>query len=172
MSDDSTVRVTGLKELQKFLDELPAKLEQNVMAGALRAGAIVLQEQAKENLLSHGSIVHGALIESLKIGTSTRQGVVMAVVRTKLFYAKFVEYGTAAHVITGKNGGWLSFGGGFSRAVDHPGAVAKPFMRPALDTKATQATIAAAEYMKRRLQTKEGLDTAGIVIGEAPGDRK
>jgi hypothetical protein len=37
-------------------------------------------------------------------------------------------------------------------------------MRPALDQQAQAAVIATAEYMKNRLATKEGLDTADIVI--------
>jgi hypothetical protein len=38
-------------------------------------------------------------------------------------------------------------------------------MRPALDSKAKEATVATAEYMKKRI-TKEGLNASGVVIGE------
>ena len=37
-------------------------------------------------------------------------------------------------------------------------------MRPALDSQATRAVVAAGEYIKRRLATKHGLDTSGVMI--------
>ena len=62
------------------------------------------------------------------------------------------------------DGGALSFGGGALQHVDHPGARAQPFMRPALDARASDATVAAAQYMKERLATKHGLDTGDVEI--------
>ena len=43
----SSIRVTGLADLQKFLDTLPAKMETNIMRGALRALA---RERKKRGL--------------------------------------------------------------------------------------------------------------------------
>ena len=60
--------------------------------------------------------------------------------------------------------GLQSFLGVFSKKIEHPGARAKPFMRPALDAQATNAVIAAAEYMKKRLSDKHSLDTSHIMI--------
>jgi len=48
--------------------------------------------------------------------------------------------------------------------VQHPGSRPKPFMRPALDGRAQDAVVAAAQYMKRRLATKNGLDTSSVEI--------
>ncbi len=155
----SQFNVKGLSELQKFLDQLTVKLEKNIMRGALRAGAKTILTEAKANV----PVKSGELRDSLKIGTKSRAGKVTASVRTKLFYARFVEFGTAAHVIGGKNGGWLSFGGTFTKAVDHPGAKPYPFMRPALDGQAQNAVVATAEYIKRRL-TKEGLNASDVEI--------
>jgi len=156
------IHVTGLADLQKFLDQLPAKLERNVVRGALRAGAKLILAQA----IAKVPVKSSELRNSLKIGTRARGGTVTAAVRTKVFYAKFVEFGTKGHFITAKKGGWLSFGGIFAKSVWHPGIPKGPhaFMRPALDGQAQNAVIAAAEYMKRRLATKEGLDTSDIVI--------
>ena len=78
--------------------------------------------------------------------------------------APWVEYGTKPHTITAKPGKALAIGGMYVHAVDHPGARPHPFMRPALDSQAQPAVIAAAEYMKARLATKHGLDTAHIRI--------
>ena len=38
-------------------------------------------------------------------------------------------------------------------------------MRPAIDSQAQNAILAAGEYIKKRLSTKHGLDTAEIEIG-------
>ena len=159
----SDVNVKGLSELQKFLDQVPAKIERNVMRGALRAGMKVVLPVAKGNIHS----VSGDLAAGLRIGTRSRGGVVSSYIRTKGrhgFVAHWVEFGTAAHGILGKFGGSMFFGGIFTKSVDHPGARPHPFMRPALDSQAQPAVVAAAEYMKNRLATKEGLDTSAVLI--------
>ena len=185
------VHVKGLADLQKFLDQLPAKLEANVMRGGLRAGAKVIQFAAKQNVHS----VSGALARGIKISTGNRAGVVMARIKAtgeEAYIANFVEFGTAAHWISvresarpgrmTRRGRWKTFsistlnrmakkgslqiGGNFIGAsVLHPGARAKPFMRPALDAHARNAIVAIAEYIKKRLETKHGLDTSDVSIG-------
>lgn len=155
----SEIRVKGLSELQKFLDQLPAKLEANVMRSALRAGAKVIQAEAKANV----PVQSGELRKSIKVGTRLRKGKATASIRTKLFYARFVEFGTRAHAISG-DGGPLAFAGIYVRTVNHPGAKPHPFMRPALDSQAQNAVVATAEHIKKRLKTKHSLDTADIEI--------
>lgn len=155
--------VKGLAELQGFLDTLPVKVEKNILRGALRAGMRVVQPVARANVHS----VSGELARGLKISTSARGGRVMARLRATgkhAHIAKWVEFGTAAHAITAKIAGMLSFGGLFRRSIQHPGARPKPFMRPALEAQAGSAVVAAGEYMKRRL-TKQGLDASDISVG-------
>lgn len=155
--------VKGLAELQKFLDQLPAKLEANVMRSALRAGANIVKAQARQNV----PVKTGKLRDGLKVSTSSRRGVVTAKVKATgkhAYVANWIEYGTAAHAITAKKGGFLSFGGIFAKSVQHPGAAPKPFMRPALDSKAQEATIAVGEAIKKRLASKHGLDTSDVEI--------
>lgn len=41
------VQIHGLAELQRTLDQLPAKIEANVLRGALRAGANVIANEAR-----------------------------------------------------------------------------------------------------------------------------
>lgn len=154
--------VKGLKELQAFLDQLPAKMERNVIRGALRAGANVVKPAAQAGINS----VSGALAASLRVSVRARRGTVTAAVKTNLFYARFVEYGTRRHTIKASTGSALAFGGAMVWSVDHPGTAPHPFMRPALDTRAGAAVVAAGEYIKQRLATKHGLDTADIVIEE------
>jgi hypothetical protein len=73
-----------------------------------------------------------------------------------------VEGGTIAHIIRARRGAMILGGRGGPpvKEVQHPGARAKPFMRPALDTQARNAVERAAEYMRNRLRTKHGIDIA------------
>jgi HK97 gp10 family phage protein len=155
----SEIHIKGGRELQKFLDTLPARLEANIMRSALRQGAKVVLEEAKQNV----PVQDGKLRDSLKVSTRMRKGVATASVRSKLFYSRFVEYGTKPHTIAAKKGGWLSFGGFFAKSVEHPGATAKAFMRPALDSQAQEALNAVAQQIRKRL-TKEGLNTSDILL--------
>jgi len=74
--------IKGLSELNKFLQELPVKIERNVLRGALRAGAAKeLLPEAQANLMSAGAVRTGALIAGLKVGTRSRGGKVTAYVK-------------------------------------------------------------------------------------------
>lgn len=157
--------VKGLAELQKFLDTLPAKIEQNIMRSALRAGANVVKDEAKSNV----PVKSGLLRDGLKVSTRSRRGVVTASVKAggkHAYLARWIEYGTAAHKIVPKKAKSLFFGGVFAEAVDHPGSSPKPFLRPALDTQSQAALVAVGNAIKKRL-TKQGLAGAGDVEIEA-----
>lgn len=161
MSD--LVHVKGLKELAAMLQSLPSKLEANVLRSALRSGANVVKDEA----VRMAPAKSGLLRAGLKVSTSNRRGTVTAKVKATgkhAFIAPWIEYGVAAHKISGKKGGWLSFGGLFAKSVQHPGFAPKPFMRPALDSKAQAAVIAVGNAIKKRLSTKEGLNTSDINI--------
>lgn len=187
----SLENVKGLAQLQKLLDTLPAKLEANVMRGALRAGMKPVRAAAKSNVRR----VSGLLADGLKIGAriDRRSGNVTAYVVSRgahAYIAKFVEYGTRPHLIsvdesekpinarlTSRRGVLtrvsmrtvnrivLAIGNVFvGTKIHHPGAHAYPFMLPALDNQAAAAVGEAAAYMKKRLAKKEGLDTRGISL--------
>ena len=68
MASTSTVQVTGLKELDALLKTLPAKIEGNVMRGAMRASLKVIGDVAKTNLAANGTIKTGTLQKSIRIG--------------------------------------------------------------------------------------------------------
>lgn len=180
-----TRHIKGLSQLQKFLDEVPAKVERNIMRGALRAAANVTRDQARSNIASKS----GQLAAGLKVSTSARGGTVTASVRARGphgYIAHMVEFGTKPHFIhvqesergvnrrTGRplsmgtvNRRVLAIGATFiGPTVHHPGAAPHPFMRPAADQTATTGARAAAEYTKRRLATKHGLDTSGVDLGD------
>jgi HK97 gp10 family phage protein len=155
--------VKGLAELNKFLQELPVKVERNILRGALRAGMNQVKPVAERNAAKST----GLLAAGLKVGTRARGRIVMATVKATgphAYLAKWIEFGTKAHNIAAKKGGFLSFMNVFVKSVAHPGTKPHPFMRPALDQQANAAVFAAADYMRNRLATKHGIDTAGIVL--------
>jgi HK97 gp10 family phage protein len=192
------VHVKGLSDLQRFLDTLPAKMEQNVLRSALRQGANVIMAEAKQRV----SVVSGKLRDSIRVSVSARRGKVTASVRAGSrsskktvrekrgggvavdyndpFYAPWVEYGTAAHFIGVKYAKALVLrpnvraSSGFAKrlmragvlveGVHHPGARPRPFLRPAMDTKAQEALVAVGNAIKARLAVKHGLDTSGVEV--------
>lgn len=158
--------VKGLKELNAGLEELPEKLRRNVLRSALRAAAVVLRDEVKLN----APVKSGKLRDGVKVRTGLRPG--FAVASTYLsgkhaYLGPWMEYGVAAHKIMPKKGRVLAFAGVvIGTFVNHPGFGGKPFMRPALDSKAGAATVAAGNRLKQRL-TKAGINTPDIDIEEA-----
>lgn len=168
-------KVKGLRELQTLLDTLPDKLQKNVMRSALRKGAAVIHQDAKQrapvgdpnirNIQQYGGY-KGALRDSLRVSTGIKRGgIVTASVKAggkskrgaDVYYARWIEYGVAAHGV--KRGDK-----GVKTGTDlHPGFPPIPFMRPALDSKAYAATTAIAEHIKSRL-TQAGLNTEDIEL--------
>lgn len=130
------------------------------MRGALRAGAVVLRDAARQNI----NRVSGELAKSLTVSSRARAGEVTAKVYTRVFYARFVEFGTRPHRIEPKNRKALALANGvLVEGVDHPGARPHPFLRPALDTRAREAVVAVGERIKARL-TKAGIETPDVEI--------
>lgn len=182
----ANVTVSGLVELQTFMDQLAPKLERNVMRGALRAGINVIKAQAKatcpvgppsETGRKRYKLYAGALRDSIRSGVYAKGGRVTAYLRVggkvkktgaDVWYAHLIEYtGAVPHTIKAPVGKALTVGAGIKTVVevDHPGMKPRPFLRPAFDGRAQAAVVAAAEYMKKRLATKHGLDTVDIAIG-------
>lgn len=157
------IKINGLVELDKMLKELPAKIEANVIRGGLRAAAKVVLDEAKrlcpvEHPSTEGvkqGAVTGELQRSIRISGRMSKGRVTYQVRAgnaKAFYAHMVEYGTARHFIKPKGSRSALFFAGYAHGeVDHPGAKAKPFMRPAIDNKAREAVDTLSEYIVGRL---------------------
>ena len=144
------VTVSGLIDLQKMLDTLPAKIEANVMRGGLRAGQKEFLAAAQENV----PFQSGDLRNSLRIKTSKRKGKVTATLTAgdkKAYYAHMVEFGTAQHFIKPKRRKSLFIAGIFRDIVDHPGSTPKPFMRPAFDVAQDRSIAAMAAYIRKRL---------------------
>lgn len=171
----TNIKTKGLNELNSFLGSLPTKLAANVMRGALRAGAKPIKDAAVSNAPTgepsevgkkRYKLYNGALRDSIRISgrIDRRNGNIKARIiaggksrktDANVYYAHMVEYGTKRHSTKKRGRGDLN----------HPGTTPKPFLRPALDSAANEAIKTAGEYIKKRLATKHGIDTADINIG-------
>jgi HK97 gp10 family phage protein len=137
---------TGIEELSQVLDALASdkKLSNKVVRGILGKAAkpIIQKAQAlapKEDgdlRKSIGSIPGRGQGKGEQVYVGPRRGG-----RFKGYAGHLVEYGTAPHIIRAKAAGGLLHlrGNVFAEQVHHPGAAAKPFMRPAYDAKKDEA---------------------------------
>ena len=88
-----TIRLKGGPELLRLLDELPKNLERNVIRGGLRAGAKVIQQQAKANV----PVRTGQLKRAIGIGTRTDGAKLSSYVKLRgkgSYLGLFIEYGS------------------------------------------------------------------------------
>lgn len=166
----SEIKVEGLVELQKMLDQLPAKLEANIMRGGLRAAANIYRDRARNNVPRKS----GALRKSIKVGTKLRKGAISATITagdSKAFYAHMLEFGTASfyagtgetvggpYAIPGKTKGGkstrskkaLAFGDLVYNNVTHPGVRPVAFMRNAFDQGTSEVLEALRLYVGGRI---------------------
>jgi HK97 gp10 family phage protein len=158
------INITGGRELALALKELPSKIERSIMRKAMRAGARVIANEAKSNV----PVQDGDLKRSIRVSTTSKRGQVEAKAvagNKKAYYANWVEFGTIGHEIAARPGKVLRFKAADGKIVEtqrvlHPGARAKPFMRPALDTKADVAVKAVADTVRRNLNER-GLNSVG-----------
>jgi HK97 gp10 family phage protein len=160
--------ITGGKELAQLLQQLPTKLEKNIMRGALRAGAQVIAKEAKLNV----PVQDGDLKATVRVSTNAKRGRVEAKAKAggkKAWYAAIVEFGATPHIINAKNGKMLKFKAKDGRNIKiaqvfHTGFIAKPYLRPALDSKAGESIVATGNYIRQRLNEQgiNGVPTLGV----------
>jgi HK97 gp10 family phage protein len=170
--------VKGQDGVQRFLAALPANLQRNVLRGALKAGADVIAEAARENCVSH------EVREAIKTSSKAEPGRITAKVEVKgegAFIGPWLEYGTSPHFIsvdaeasggrTARRVNRLARGGDsevaatlviggkpVGKTVHHPGARPHPFLRPALDSHEAQAFAAIGGHVAKKM-TKAGINT-------------
>ena len=170
--------ISGLSDLYAQLQQLPGKIEGNIMRGALRAGQNVIKAAAESGV----PVEHGELRKSIRISFRARSQkygwVRMHLVAGSkdAYYSHMVEFGTARHIIRAKERptrttrrgtvkglsirtmnkmlatGSLQIGGRYVGAsVLHPGSKPVPFMRMAFDGSQQQALEAMRDYIAKRL---------------------
>ena len=94
-----TIRLSGGPELLALLDQLPKNLERNIIRGGLRAGAKVIQQQARANV----PVETGQLRRAIGIGTRTEGARLSSYVKLRgpgSYIGPFIEYGVSPHLIS------------------------------------------------------------------------
>jgi HK97 gp10 family phage protein len=149
--------IVGGEQLQKFLNTFPVKLERRIVKRSLRPGASLISKEAKSRVQRKtGTLRKAIAVRSVK----NRLAVEVYVRRGKGqkndgWYAHILEGGAKPHVIRPwKDRKKVLSGGGviYGKRIKHPGTVAKPFMKPALESKAQQAVHVVAERMTRLIE--------------------
>jgi HK97 gp10 family phage protein len=165
------VTVEGLADLQKLLNQLPARIEANIMRGGLRAASNIYRDRARSNVPRKT----GALRKSIKVSTRLKKGVVTATISAgsaEAFYAHMLEFGTGGffegssvdavggpYQIPGKTKGGktrrkkkaLSFGDLAFNNVTHPGIRPVAYMRNAFDQGTKEVMDSLKVYITARL---------------------
>ena len=87
------VKIEGLEALYKQMQELPLKVEKNVMRGALRAGQKTFLVRARALV----PVKSGALRKSLRIKTNSKRGLVRFL-SARLFVLTMLRYRVRIHL--------------------------------------------------------------------------
>lgn len=173
----------GGPELLQFIEAFPAKLQKGAVRAGLTAAAKPIRDQARANIRKKS----GATAKAIKTSSSrvNQDGTVSVKVQLKgrnSFIGLFLEYGVSPHLITPGDSnksakvlnksaktlgssfdaetGALKIGDNFIRgAIMHPGFAPKPFLRPALDTKASEAVNEFGKRVQSYLSAKSGFTT-------------
>lgn len=170
---NKNIQLKGLKELLKSLEELPERIEKKVVSAAVRSATNVIMQEAKRRAPRGQSTGKRTPLKegfTIRKNTKAPKGVTefYTGVKTRKHgganHAHLVEFGTSAHIIgvrpnkrfkslrkgrTEPAGalGHKSLAFWIGKIAKHPGATARPYMRPAFDAKHK----AAIEKMKERL---------------------
>ncbi len=122
--------IKGLKELSKALKAFPENIQNNILNSAIRAGIVTIQKEAKKNVPKREGILKKAIVikkrrpknkNMIKYQLGIRQGS-----KDDAYYGHIVEFGSSK-------------------------MEAKPFMRPALESKADEVINEVRKKMQQRL---------------------
>jgi HK97 gp10 family phage protein len=179
-----TFKITGARELNSMLQQLPPYVARQVAGNALRAGARVIQADAKrrapvgpdyefrfkdyaEPAVQTKGATPGQLRNAIRVRTDPFKGgtirKVVVVVSNKRagINPHWIEYGTAATRTAKTPGGLMTFviDGKLIRKRSVKGIKADPFMRPAADTQWQEAVNVIGREIGK------GIESAAIRLG-------
>lgn len=175
-----TINMKGGQALAQFLQAFPANVQRNAVNAGLRAGANIVIEQAKANAPKKtGKLAKGITKSSPRKNEDGVLSIKVYVKGEHAFIANWIEYGTGAHMITAGDSAMsprlltramnrdgvssdaqtraLRIGNQYvTGAVMHPGITPRPFMRPALDTRAPEVVNVVGAKIVEYLSKKTG----------------
>ena len=149
-------KVEGGEQLLKELAALGGNVRSTART-AVRAGAKVIQAQAEMN--AETIATRPAKHTQIKISQRVK-GTIEAMLgpsKRKWFY-RYFEMGVTPHEITGNplvfegDNGLVIIGG-----VHHPGLVARPWLRPAFDSKQGEAPAAVEDVFRQAIEARRAI---------------
>lgn len=187
------IGLRGGKELLEFLDAFPAKLQKGAVRAGLVAAAKPIRDQARQNVAKRrGKVAKTIKTASPQVKEDGTVRIKIRLKGYDSYIGYFLEYGVRPHLIMPKanrpmradgkpmstrsinkahregraemNNGVLVINGHFvAGAVMHPGFVARPFLRPALDQRSEDAIKAFGDRIRSYLQSKASF-TAPVTV--------
>ena len=175
----NAVPVKGLRELDRYLSALPKNMQTGAYRAALTAAARPIRDEARLRAPKET----GVMAKGIRTGSARRNAdgtfsISISVTGPHGYLGLFHEYGTSPHYINAGDSGMsarrltrAAMDGGYSDVesrvlvingkyvtgtVTHPGNRPQPFMRPALDIRAQEATNAFAARIRQYLEAKTG----------------
>lgn len=148
------VRVEGLEELRRELGRRGLDVRAGVEAVCEAGAAVVGEELARRGPGRVGE----SIVRETTGKAASRVTVSVGPDRRTAAVGRWLEFGTKPHAIPfvrngrgrrGRRLKVLKIGGRYVRRVMHPGARARPFMRPGLAASRGEATAAMGAEMKR-----------------------
>jgi HK97 gp10 family phage protein len=181
MATSTEFAVQGARELADLLTAAPDRVANNVMRGAMRAGAVVIRDLARKMapvgdapLPKHGKpptpekpgdLRRGIQVSS-RIERSTNEVTAKVGITRAAFYGRFVESGTLESGQTRRSRRSLARG-----RRRHHATTNYPFMRPAADEGAEGAAQAIVDYATNRIESE--VAGAGIFLqGFDPAEKE
>lgn len=153
------LEITGLKELEKTLNRLPEATQRLVVEPSVREGAEVIKDLAVEKVSRKtGQTARDIAVKMISnldarraAGETREVDAQIYVKKRSAAKARWIEFGTAPHVINARGTALSANGEILGKSVSHPGQPARPFMRPAYDEGARKAIEKTVEGCRRRL---------------------
>jgi HK97 gp10 family phage protein len=151
--DDGTVKISGLAELEKALNDFPLKLERKMLVGGVRAGANVFRTEAR----LRAAVAEKALIKKFSGMNVTVQPGFM---RKKIasWQKRRTRYAVTFFI------GILGYKDRFSKLFPFwwrflefgtSKMAAKPFLRPAYEAKKMEAIETMKRYLAERIEKED-----------------
>ena len=175
-------RLTGAREMERVLKQLPVKVRGKVLASAARAGAQVVRKEAVSRLGGDKADIITRKVGARDKNRPTFKGGVTIRVGppAKKFFLLFREFGTASHELpkesTRRRRGTTVLadapsGEVFGASVQHPGQPPRPFLRPAFDQTKGKALAAIGKSMGRGIE-REAKKLAGSFAKSGLGAKR
>ncbi len=142
------VKVNGMEELLKSLKKLPGNLQKNVLSGAIRAGAKLIADEARQNVPKDSEHLKKSILVR-KRRSKNKDVLYFTVAPVTSVIHQFQDISGEKHY----NYGNIVEEGRSAFSIEHGSSKmpAQPYMRPAFESKGKEAINATRKYMEKRL---------------------